>query len=405
MKPAIPPDTFVIRKVRPIGGAPADSPTDILVEGGVIKGIGVDLPVPAGTRAIEGRGRLALPGLINAHCHLDKTRFGLPWWPHAAGPERDSRIAVDRGVRPDLMPSTAERARRLCERMAELGTTHIRSHVDVEPEFGLAAVEALLEMRAGLRGGPRVELVAFPQFGLLTNPGTAALLEAACRAGAECVGGIDPSVIDGDAAGHLDTVFAIAERTGAGIDIHLHESGEVGAASLAMICERTRALSMAGRVAVSHAFCLGTLADARAGALIDAMAAAGVAVVTYAPGNSPVPDLRRMRAAGVTVALGTDGIRDVWTPYGDGDMLERAMMLAYRLGYRRDEDIELALDAAITGGAKVMGVADHGLAVGCAGRILLVDAETPAEAVCVRPASVQAVGFLPVNSISPPGNK
>ena len=362
------------------------APRDILVDAGVIRAVGIGLAAPAGTPVIDGRGRLALPGLINAHCHLDKTRFGRPWRAHAAGPERASRIADDRVLRRELMASTKVRAAGLCRHMAALGTTHVRSHVDIEPEFGLAAVEALLELRAELNGDPAIDLVAFPQFGMITNPGTAELMEAACRAGVDNVGGIDPAAIDGDAAAHLDAVFAIAERTGAGVDIHLHESGEQGAGSLAMICERALALGMAGKVAVSHAFCLGTVADARRGELIDAMADAGVAVVTYAPGNSPVPDLKRLEAAGVTVALGTDGIRDAWTPYGDGDMLERTMMLAYRLGYRRDEDIALALDAAISGGAKLLGLGGHGLDVGCAGRILLIEAETLAEAVCTRPA-------------------
>ena len=152
-----------------------------------------------------------------------------------------------------------------------------------------------------------------------------------------------------------------------------------------MICERTRALGLQGRVAVSHAFCLGTVAEVRQGALIEGLARSGVAVVTYAPGKAPVPPLKELRAAGVTLAAGTDGIRDAWTPYGNADMLERAMMLAYRLDYRRDDDIVLALDAMIAGGAALMGLSDHGLETGSAGPVVLVEAETPAEAVVVRP--------------------
>ena len=86
------------------------------------------------------------------------------------------------------------------------------------------------------------------------------------------------------------------------------------------------------------------------------------------------------------MAVGTDGIRDAWTPYGNADMLERAMMLAYRLGYRADADLELALDAVIAGGAELLGLERHGLEVGCPADMVLVAAGTVAEAVVARPA-------------------
>ena len=357
------------------GSRPVSSPKSALAS-----------PCLEGTPVLDGGGRLALPGLINAHAHLDKTRWGQAWLPHAAGPDRDSRIRADRDIRPGLIASTEERARALAEHAACLGTSHIRTHVDVEPEFGLAAVEAILALRDKLKGTVEIDLVAFPQFGLVTNPGTAELMEAAVQAGVGNIGGIDPAGIDGDREGQLDAIFAIAERTGAGVDIHLHETGEEGALSLQGICARTRALGLGGRVAVSHAFCLGTVDDGRAGRLIEAMARTGVAAVTYAPGNMPVPPLKQLRQAGVTLAVGTDGVRDVWTPYGNADMLERAMMLAYRLGYRADADLELALDAVIAGGAELLGLERHGLEVGCPADMVLVAAGTVAEAVVARPA-------------------
>jgi cytosine/creatinine deaminase len=98
-----------------------------------------------------------------------------------------------------------------------------------------------------------------------------------------------------------------------------------------------------------------------------------------------VPPLKRLRAAGVTVACGHDGIRDLWGPYGSGDMLERAMHLAYRSTFRRDEDIELALDTATHGGARLLRLPAYGLTVGAPADLLVVDAATPAEAVVTRP--------------------
>ena len=108
-------------------------------------------------------------------------------------------------------------------------------------------------------------------------------------------------------------------------------------------------------------------------------------VLTAAVYSFPVPPIKRLRAAGVNVACGHDGIRDLWGPYGTGDMLERAMHVAYRSGFRRDEDIEVALDAATYGGARTLGLQAYGLAEGAPADIVVVDARTPAEAVVARP--------------------
>jgi cytosine/creatinine deaminase len=108
-------------------------------------------------------------------------------------------------------------------------------------------------------------------------------------------------------------------------------------------------------------------------------------VLTAAVYSFPVPPIKRLRAAGVNVACGHDGIRDLWGPYGTGDMLERAMHVAYRSGFRRDEDIELALEAATTGGARTLGLESYGLTEGAPADVVVVDARTSAEAVVARP--------------------
>jgi cytosine/adenosine deaminase-related metal-dependent hydrolase len=227
--------------------------------------------------------------------------------------------------------------------------------------------------------------VAFPQSGLLVRPGTVALLEQALKLGAETVGGLDPCAIDRDPKGHLDTIFGLAEKFGRGVDIHLHEPGEMGAFSMELIIERTRALGMAGKVIISHAFCLGTPDPALVDPLIAALAEAGIAIMTTAPASRPVPPVKRLVQAGVVVCAGSDGIRDTWGPYGNADMLERAMFVGLRNNLRRDDELALALDTVTTGGARALNLPDYGLSVGCLADLLLIDAETVAEAVAQRP--------------------
>src|SRR5215218_2292539 len=167
----------LLRGGRPWGH---DGPADVLVGGG----------------SIVATGRMLLPGLVDAHCHLDKTLYGGPWVPHSAGDSLEDRIANDRNRRAELGIPSVDRIAALLERMVASGTTHVRSHTDVDPEVELRGVEAVREAVRRLDGRIAVEQVAFPQHGLLTNPGTAELLDQALRDGVETIGGIDPAGMD-----------------------------------------------------------------------------------------------------------------------------------------------------------------------------------------------------------------
>jgi cytosine/adenosine deaminase-related metal-dependent hydrolase len=334
---------------------------------------------------LDGANRIALPGLIEAHTHLDKSLLGMPWYRNAVGPRLIDRIDNERAER-EAMPIDARRqsARQVALSVGH-GTTHIRSHVDVDTQIGVRGIEGVLATRDALADVVGIDIVAFPQSGLLVRPGTLDLMEQAMRLGAGTVGGLDPCAIDRDPKGHLDAVFGLAERFGAGVDIHLHETGEMGAFSMELIIERTRALGMGGRVMVSHAFCLGMPDSAIVDPLIAALTEAGVAIMTTGTPSRPVPPLKRLAQAGVVVCAGSDGIRDTWGPYGNADMLERATLLGMRNNLRRDDELPVALAACTTGGAKALGLADYGLAPGCHADLVLVGAETLGEAIAQHP--------------------
>ena len=372
----------VLAGVRPMA---AGAPVDVLVRDGVIARVAPGIVPPPGAAVIDGRGDILLPALVDAHMHLDKTFWGLPWRPHEAGPTTRERIENERRLRRELALPVDVQAERLARQAVSRGTLHIRSHVDVDPEVGLRGFEGVMAARGRLRGIVSIQVVAFPQSGVVSRPGTAELLEQAVKDGAELIGGVDPSGIDGDAAGQLDIVFGIAGRHGAGVDIHLHDGGEEGAEQIRLIAERTRALGLAGKVAVSHAFCLGMVDERRLAALLDLLREQRIAIMTTAPGDRPSPPVRRLREAGVTVGAGSDGVRDAWTPFGNADMLERAMLVAYRNGYRADPLLHDALDIATRANARVLGLEGYGLEVGCRANLVVVPGETLGEIVAMRP--------------------
>jgi cytosine deaminase len=128
--------------------------------------------------------------------------------------------------------------------------------------------------------------------------------------------GIDPLEIDRDPKGQLDGIFAIAARHGIGLDIHLHEPGEMGLFNVEEICARTKALGLGGKVTISHGFCLGGITERKAAKAAETMAEARVALVTHGAGGLTMPPIEMLRAAGVLVFAGNDDIRDTWSPYG-----------------------------------------------------------------------------------------
>lgn len=357
----------------------------VLVREGRVAAI-LDVPpeIPAGGPAvIDCGGALLLPALTDFHVHLDKSLFGLPWMPHAAGPDRMSRIETDARILPTL--PVGPRATALLQRCIAQGSVYVRSHVDITPAFGLRNLEAVLALREAEAGRCHIQTVAFPQAGVMRAPGTLDLLEEALRLGADLLGGLDPCEVDRDPRGQLDALFALAGRYGVGLDIHLHEAGELGLFSLAEICARTRAAGMQGKVWVSHGFALGAAPEARLQRAAAEMAESGVGLVSHGAGGAALPPLLRLAEMGVAVLLGNDNMRDTWGPYGTGDMLERAAIIGWRLDARTDAAIAALLRMATEDAPRAMGIEPPAVAPGAVASFVLLPAETPAEAVAQHP--------------------
>jgi cytosine deaminase len=369
-----------------------DQQVDLLIEQGRVAAVGRGLAAPPSTAVLEAGGKVLIPGLVDSHLHLDKTLMGEPWVPLPEARDLAGRIASqDQLLGHPARRPIAERAAALVGSALAFGTVALRSHVDVMPQIGLSAVEALLGVREQFAGQVEIQLVAFPQKGILQAPGTEALLDAALGMGVEVLGGIDPAGIDRDVEGHLRCLFRLATKHGVELDLHLHDPGQLGGFELERIAAWTRGEGLQGRVAVSHAYALGDLTPAERGRLLEQLAEAGITIVTNGSGVSSLPPVRELWEAGVRLAIGSDNVRDPWWPWGRGDMLERAFLVSYRNGLRTDPELRRALEAATLVGAELLGLGPVGLQPGARADFVLVDAENAPEAVAAHPPRLAVV--------------
>ncbi|WP_404814134.1 amidohydrolase [Kitasatospora fiedleri] len=362
----------LFRQVRPFGGPVTDL---VAVDGVLAAG------PPAGARpvVVEGGGRIALPTLVDAHLHPDKTGWGEPWYSRRPAHGLPEYVAGDVELAAHQRSPVGVRAHRLLAHAVTRGTRAVRAHVDVAPAYGLAGATGLREAAERLAGKLDVQSVAFPQHGVVRTPGTAELLTAAARERlVDAVGGIDPAGFDGggaDGREQFDLLFGLAERYGVLLDVHLHDLGATGLGPLRALAARTVAAGLRGRVTASHAFCLSELSAAELDRTADLLADAGIALTTVAPSAHQVLPFRALRSRGVRVGLGSDGVRDSWSPYGNADMLHRAHLLGWTTDARTDRELTDCLELAAHGGAELLGLPRADLAPGSPADFLLVDGE------------------------------
>lgn len=341
---------------------------------------------PATGEVIDVGGQLVLPSFVDGHCHADKSLWGEPW------SRRDSvEISMDQMFQDtlrqweEITTPVATRAGAFMRECVAHGSTFIRAFADVDPVIGLDGVHAMLTIKNELSHAADVQIVAFPQLGLLRRPGNEELLELALREGADAIGGLDPAGVDGDAARVLDTVFGLAEKYQASVDFHMHEEGELGLWLMKQIAERTVALGMQGRVTLCDVFSLAYLdraATERAGTIL---AEAGVGVAVGVHGLLPVPDVLTMHEVGVRMCLGSDSSRSQWSPWGDGDMLSRATFLAYKSYFRRDVDLEFALSMTNRLGRVAFNLPENELRIGDPADLVVLPGEALGEVVVSPP--------------------
>jgi len=396
-----------------LGGVPrlADSPMlvrnitlpdgrsglDLLVQDGRIAAVGPALTAPEGTPVVDGGGWLLSPPFVDAHFHMDATlSYGLPRV-NASGTLLEG-IALWGELKPLLtQEALVERALQYCDWAVARGLLAIRSHVDVcDPR--LLAVEALLEVKKRVAPYLDLQLVAFPQDGVLRSPGALSNLERALDLGVEVVGGIphfERTMADGAASVRL--LCEIAARRGLRVDMHCDESDDPLSRHVETLAYETQRLGLQGRVTGSHLTSMHSMDNYYVSKLLPLMAEAGLHAVanplinitlqgrhdTYPKrrGMTRVPELL---AAGVNVGFGHDCVMDPWYSLGSGDMLEVAAMGLHVAQMTSQAAMRQCFDAVTVNSARILGLEGYGLEPGCRADFVLLQARSPAEAIRLR---------------------
>ncbi|QWI39869.1 amidohydrolase family protein [Bacillus mycoides] len=324
----------------------------LLIEDGRIKRIIAGIAQEEGTLTFDANRLLVLPAFEEMHIHIDKTYYSGPW--KACMPEENifTRFNEEKTILPKQLATAQDRAENMLELLLRNGATNIRTHCNVDPVIGLRNLEATLAALGTYKDRLSGRIVAFPQHGLLRS-NSMQLVKDAMRMGAQLVGGVDPATVDNDIEKSLHTIMDIAVEFNADVDIHLHDANNLGTFTMKRLASLTEEAGWQGRVTISHALGLGGVTDKEAEEVAERLAALKIDITSTVPIGKQVIPIPLLDRKGVKVSLGNDSITDHWSPFGTGDMLQKANRLAERFGWSDERSLGKAL-RFITGGKETL---------------------------------------------------
>ena len=361
-----------------LGGSRAD----IGIEGGRIAALGESLSGEAGYE-FDAAGRVAVPGLVDAHLHMDKSLLNERA-PYVDGTGAE-KGALTRGEKARFtVQDITERAERIILRELRSGAVAVRTNVDVDAIVGLKGIEALLALREKYRGLLDIQVAAFSQEGIFADGQTDRLLVQAMEMGADLVGG--HTITCGEGERHIDYILELAARFGVRADFHLDESGNRENYLLPYTARRIKELGLEGRVNGIHMCTLAALTAEERAEAMRLIADAGM-TATIAPtaiSTRHIAPAKELLSAGVPVALGSDNIRDFFNPLGSGDVKQVALLLSYLQRFFTAEDVDAVWRMVTSGGAAVLGIEDYGIVEGGRADVTVFDAVSPTEVIAYQ---------------------
>jgi cytosine deaminase len=370
-----------------------DAVVHVAIAEGRIAGIGRE--APAAREVIDVEGRLVTPGLVEAHIHLDKALLADRVSASAGTLEEAIRLTGE-AKRGFTVDDIRARARQVLDMAIAAGTTAMRTHVEVDPILGLAALEAVLPLKTEYAPAIDLQICAFAQEGILQAPGTEGLLRRALTRGADLVGGCPYN--DTDAKQHIEIVFGLARAFDVDADFHVDFFDEPEHLHVRQIIEDTVRAGWQGRVAVGHLTELAALPVFDQDPIIADLAAARIGVIAlpatdlYLMGRRDeinvrrgLTPLRRLLAAGVPVALASNNIRNPFTPVGTADLADLTFLAAVAGHMGTAREMRMLLDTITIHPARMLRLPDYGLAVGCRADLVVWDCARPEDIVAALP--------------------
>ena len=396
-------DLIIRRASLPRSASQHGEPVDIGIEAGRIAAVEPHLAASA-PEEIDAAGSLVTPPFVDPHFHMDATlSYGLPRV-NASGTLLEG-IALWGELKPQLThEALIGRALQYCDWAVARGLLAIRSHVDVcDPS--LLAVEALLEVKRRVAPYLDLQLVAFPQDGVLRSAGAFDNLKRAIALGVDVVGGIphfERTMADG--AESVRILCEYAAEQGLRVDMHCDESDDPLSRHIETLAAQTHRLGLQGRVTGSHLTSMHSMDNYYVSKLLPLMRDSGVAAIanplinitlqgrsdTY-PKRRGMTRVPEMMAAGITVAFGHDCVMDPWYSLGSGDMLEVAHMGLHVAQMTGIDAMHACFDAVTVNAARILGLEGYGIAPGCEANLVLLDARDPVEAIRLRAARLAVV--------------
>jgi cytosine/creatinine deaminase len=378
---------LILRNARLPG---QDTLTDLGVDGGVLTDVDADTTA---RQTLDLAGRLVTPPLVEPHIHLDAVlTVGQPR-PNVSGSLFEGIAVWAERVRDLTYEDVQARVRQILRWQLACGVQHVRSHVDVcDPD--LTALRALTDLREEARGIIDLQLVAFPQQGVLSFDGGKELMRAAVELGADVVGGIPHyELTREDGVESVRFAMALADEHGLAVDIHCDETDDDHSRFVEVMAAETIRRGMSGRVTASHTTAMHSYNNAYAHRLISNVARAGLHMVTNPLDNAVLQGrfdtgpirrghtrVKQLQEAGVNVCIGHDSVMDPWYPLGYGDPLQAAFVLVHLGQMSGDSELRRLIEMITVNPAAALGVPDYGLRPGGPASLVVFDAPSEADA-------------------------
>ena len=347
---------------------------------------------------LDAEGRMAVPGFVEPHIHLDKALISERAPVNRSGTLTEAIEILWELKRNYTVDEIADRASRVLAQALENGVSKLRTHVDVDPIGGTRPAEGLLRARDRFRDLIDIQIVAFPQEGIVKSPGTEALMREVMKSGVDVVGGMPfNEASPEDSRRHIEIVFDIARQFDADIDMHVDETDDPMARTLEVLAELTIANGWQGRVTAGHTCALASYPRAYADHVIGRLRQANVNMIANPatnlmlqgrlddyPKRRGVTQVKELLAAGVNVACGQDCVHDTFYPFGQNDPLEIAFLLCHASHMSQPAEILTVMDMVTSNGAKALRVPDFRIAVGAVADLVVLDARDARGAFATR---------------------